>query len=167
MEEENIVIENEELVDGTTLPGSDSAEIPTQNVETPEENENLEVMPEPEPTEEQIAFKEVLASMEKIGLSIGDTVCFRNGEIGRIDNFYIDEQEMMYRIYVKITDTVMITLNEELKNTDGNVNYEATKILSKDFTSVKTEKELSELVLTKEQAQEELTTLKGQTVVIE
>ena len=61
----------------------------------------------------------------------------------------------------------MITLNEELKNTDGNINYEATKILSKDFTSVKIEKELSELVLTKEQAQEELTTLKGQTVVIE
>lgn len=167
MEEENTVIENEELVDGTVSSDNNSTEIPTQNVETPEENESLEVMPEPEPTEEQIAFKEVLSSMEKLGLSIGDTVCFRNGEIGRIDNFYIDEQEMMYRIYVKITDTVMITLNEDLKNTDGNVNYEVTKILSKDFTSVKTEKELSELVLTKEQAQEELTSLKGQAVVIE
>lgn len=172
MEEENTIVEEEELVSNETISNDNLEEINTPAEEpapTPEveKEESLKVMPETEPTPEQLAFKEVVAEMEKLNLNTGDTVCFRNGEIGRIDAFDINETDLMYRIYVKITDDVIITLNEELKNTDGNANYDVTKILSQDFTSIKTEIELSNLVLTKEQAQEELTTLKGQTVVIE
>lgn len=121
---------------------------------------------EPEKTAEQIAFEELINELEQLNLEKNDIVFFRNGVIGKIDATSINNEELMYRLYVKVTDDMIVTLNENFKNTDNNKNYDVDKILGSDFNT-KVTIPLEDLVLTKEQAQEELTNLKGQTVVIE
>lgn len=121
---------------------------------------------EPEKTAEQIAFEELINELEQLNLEKNDIVFFRNGVIGKIDAISINNEELMYRLYVKVTDDMIVTLNENFKNTDNNKNYDVDKILGSDFNT-KVTIPLEDLVLTKEQAQEELTNLKGQTVVIE
>ena len=71
-----------------------------------------------------------------------------------------------YSCFDECADKI-ITLNELFKDMTDDVNYNAVKIISKDFTNTKVEIEIEEIVLTKEQAQEELSSLKGQTVIIE
>lgn len=121
---------------------------------------------EPEKTAEQIAFEKLINELEQLNLEKNDIVFFRNGVIGKIDAISINNEELMYRLYVKVTDDMIVTLNENFKNTDNNKNYDVDKILGSDFNT-KVTIPLEDLVLTKEQAQEELTNLKGQTVVIE
>lgn len=120
----------------------------------------------PEKTEQQIAFEELINKLSELNLEKDDIVFFRNGVIGKIDAISINNEELMYRIYVKITEDIIFTLDENFKNTDNNRNYDVEKILGADF-NVKLTVDLEDLVLTKEQAQQELTNLKGQTVVIE
>lgn len=120
----------------------------------------------PEKTEQQIAFEELLNELSELNLEKDDIVFFRNGVIGKIDAISINNEELMYRIYVKVTEDIIFTLDENFKNTDNNRNYDVDKILGADF-NIKLTVDLEDLVLTKEQAQQELTNLKGQTVVIE
>lgn len=120
----------------------------------------------PEKTEQQIAFEELINELSELNLEKDDIVFFRNGVIGKIDAISINNEELMYRIYVKVTEDIIFTLDENFKNTDNNRNYDVEKILGADF-NVKLTVDLEDLVLTKEQAQQELTNLKGQTVVIE
>lgn len=120
----------------------------------------------PEKTEQQIAFEELLNELSELNLEKDDIVFFRNGVIGKIDAISINNEELMYRIYVKVTEDMIFTLDENFKNTDNNRNYDVDKILGADF-NIKLTVDLEDLVLTKEQAQQELTNLKGQTVVIE
>lgn len=120
----------------------------------------------PEKTEQQIAFEELINELSELNLEKDDIVFFRNGVIGKIDAISINNEELMYRIYVKVTEDIIFTLDENFKNTDNNRNYDVDKILGADF-NVKLTVYLEDLVLTKEQAQQELTNLKGQTVVIE
>lgn len=120
----------------------------------------------PEKTEQQIAFEELVNELSELNLEKDDIVFFRNGVIGKIDAISINNEELMYRIYVKVTEDIIFTLDENFKNTDNNRNYDVDKILGADF-NIKLTVDLEDLVLTKEQAQQELTNLKGQTVVIE
>ena len=126
-----------------------------------------EEIKEPEPTPEQLAFRELVASLAELNLEKDDIVIFNNKEIGRIDSISINEEDLMYRIYVKVTDNLIITLDENFKNLNDNKGYDATKILSKDFINIKVEIEIENLILTIEEAQEELSKIKGQTVIIE
>lgn len=130
-----------------------------------EQNENT-ITPS-EPTAEQIAFDKKVKELETIGLEKNDIVIFRNNDIGRIDSININKEDLQYRIYVKVTKDIIITLNENFKNTDNILNYDVIRIISPDFTKVKLEIEMKETVLTKEQAQNELTNLKGETIIIE
>lgn len=148
--------EEQNKVDNSTLP-----------VETLEENIQPTDIETQEPSEEQKAFDKLVLEMEQLNLEKDDVVVFRNGMLGRIDAISIDKDNLMYRIYVKLADTLIITLNEHFENMEENSNYNVDKIISKDFTNVKVEVKLDDLILTKEQAQEELTNLKGQNVIIE
>lgn len=148
--------EEQNKVDNSTLPA-----------ETSEENIQSTDIETQEPSEEQKAFDKLVLEMEQLNLEKDDVVVFRNGMLGRIDAISIDKNNLMYRIYVKLADTLIVTLNEHFENMEENSNYNVDKIISKDFTNVKVEVKLDDLVLTKEQAQEELTNLKGQNVIIE
>lgn len=148
--------EEQNKVDNSTLP-----------TETLEENIQSTDIETQEPSEEQKAFDKLVLEMEQLNLEKDDVVVFRNGMLGRIDAISIDKDNLMYRIYVKLADTLIITLNEHFENMEENSNYNVDKIISKDFTNIKVEVKLDDLVLTKEQAQEELTNLKGQNVIIE
>ena len=148
--------EEQNKVDNSTLPA-----------ETLEENIQSTDIETQEPSEEQKAFDKLVLGMEQLNLEKDDVVVFRNGMLGRIDAISIDKDNLMYRIYVKLADTLIVTLNEHFENMEENSNYNVDKIISKDFTNVKVEVKLDDLILTKEQAQEELTNLKGQNVIIE
>lgn len=148
--------EEQNKVDNSTLP-----------TETLEENIQSTDIETQEPSEEQKAFDKLVLEMEQLNLEKDDVVVFRNGMLGRIDAISIDKDNLMYRIYVKLADTLIITLNEHFENMEENSNYNVDKIISKDFTNIKVEVKLDNLILTKEQAQEELTNLKGQNVIIE
>lgn len=132
-----------------------------------EEKINEQIVEEQELSAEQIVFNKLISDMTGLELEKDDIVIFRNNNLGRIDGVFIDTQDLIYRIYVKITNNVIITLDENFKNTENDVNYDAVRIISKDFTKTKKEIELEDLVLTKEQAQEELSNLKGQNIIIE
>lgn len=132
-----------------------------------EEKINEQIVEEQELSAEQIVFNKLISDMTGLELEKDDIVIFRNNNLGRIDGVFIDTQDLIYRIYVKITNNVIITLDENFKNTENDVNYDAVRIISKDFTKTKKEIKLEDLVLTKEQAQEELSNLKGQNIIIE
>lgn len=119
------------------------------------------------PTVEQEEYLKLQAKMQKLGVVPEDVVVFRNGEIGRVHSIMDSIEETMYRVYVKVTEYMFITLNEDFMNVETDRGYDVVKILSKDFTKTKLERELENLVLTKEEAQEELSVLKGAKVIIE
>lgn len=160
-EEENIEIT------GPVGPVEESTTIYPSNEEVIDDKTEEPVVESNEPTPEQIAFDELLEKMNELQLEKDDIVIFYNNQIGRIDGIFISKEDLMYRIYVKVTNDKIITLNELFKDMTGDINYNAVKIISKDFTNTKVEIEIEEIVLTKEQAQEELSSLKGQTVIIE
>lgn len=132
-----------------------------------EEKTNEQTVEKQELSAEQIIFNKLISDMTGLELEKDDIVIFRNNNLGRIDGIFIDTQDLIYRIYVKITNNVIVTLDENFKNTENDVNYDAVRIISSDFTKTKKEIELEDLVLTKEQAQEELSNLKGQNIIIE
>ena len=132
-----------------------------------EEKINEQIVEEQELSAEQIIFNKLISDMTGLELEKDDIVIFRNNSLGRIDGIFIDTQDLIYRIYVKITNDIIVTLDENFKNTENDVNYDAVRIISSDFTKTKKEIELEDLVLTKEQAQEELSNLKGQNIIIE
>lgn len=162
-QEENTNIEAIEENLKTNTIEENNAEIIEEETIVEEEEE----IKEPEPTPEQLAFRELVASLAELNLEKDDIVIFNNKEIGRIDSISINEEDLMYRIYVKVTDNLIITLDENFKNLNDNKGYDATKILSKDFINIKVEIEIENLILTIEEAQEELSKIKGQTVIIE
>lgn len=132
-----------------------------------EEKINEQIVEKQELSAEQIIFNKLISDMTGLELEKDDIVIFRNNSLGRIDGIFIDTQDLIYRIYVKITNNIIVTLDENFKNTENDVNYDAVRIISSDFTKTKKEIELEDLVLTKEQAQEELSNLKGQNIIIE
>lgn len=132
-----------------------------------EEKTNEQIVEKQELSAEQIIFNKLISDMTGLELEKDDIVIFRNNSLGRIDGIFIDTQDLIYRIYVKITNNIIVTLDENFKNTENDVNYDAVRIISSDFTKTKKEIELEDLVLTKEQAQEELSNLKGQNIIIE
>lgn len=132
-----------------------------------EEKTNEQIVEKQELSAEQIIFNKLISDMTGLELEKDDIVIFRNNSLGRIDGIFIDTQDLIYRIYVKITNNIIVTLDENFKNTENDVNYDAVRIISSDFTRTKKEIKLEDLVLTKEQAQEELSNLKGQNIIIE
>ena len=158
--------ENTEII-GPVGPVEEPTTIYPSNEEVIDDKAEEPVAEPESPTPEQIAFDELVEKMGELQLEKDDIVIFYNNQIGRIDGIFISKEDLMYRIYVKVTNDMIITLNELFKDMTGDVNYNAVKVISKDFTNTKVEVEIEEIVLTKEQAQEELSSLKGQTVIIE
>ena len=132
-----------------------------------EEKTNEQIVEKQELSAEQIIFNKLISDMTGLELEKDDIVIFRNNSLGRIGGIFIDTQDLIYRIYVKITNNIIVTLDENFKNTENDINYDAVRIISSDFPKTKKEIELEDLVLTKEQAQEELSNLKGQNIIIE
>ncbi len=132
-----------------------------------EENQEEIIPTVSEPTVEQEEYLKLQAKMQKLGVVPEDVIVFRNGEIGRVHSIMDSIEETMYRVYVKVTEYMFITLNEDFMNIETDRGYDVVKILSSDFTKTKLERELENLVLTKEEAQEELSVLKGAKVIIE
>lgn len=119
------------------------------------------------PSPEAVAFDELVAQMGELNLAVNDIVLFRNNLIGRIENISIDKGFYQYRIYVKLANDFIVTLNEQFKNMIDDAGYDVVRIISADFTNTKIEVEPEDLVLTIDEAQEELTKLKGQNVIID
>lgn len=138
-----------------------------------EENQNIEVteqtptIVESTPSEEQKKFSEMVAQIAELNLEVDDIVLFRNNVLGRINSISINDADLMYRVYVKVGQDTIITLNEEFKNMMDDRNYDAHKIIAKDFTNEKVIIELDEIVLSKSEAQEQLSSITGQKIIIE
>ena len=137
-----------------------------------EENQNTEITEqtstviETTPSEEQRKFSEMVAQMAELNLEVDDVVIFRNNALGRISTIQISELSMIYRIYVKVGDSI-ITLNEEFKNLSDNIGYDVKKIMSHDFTNEKVEIELNEVIVSKTEAQRQLSEITGKNIIIE
>ena len=137
-----------------------------------EENQNIEITEqtstviETTPSEEQRKFSEMVAQMAELNLEVDDVVIFRNNALGRISTIQISELSMIYRIYVKVGDSI-ITLNEEFKNLSDNIGYDVKKIMSHDFTNEKVEIELNEVIISKTEAQRQLSEVTGKNIIIE
>lgn len=137
-----------------------------------EENQNTEITEqtstviETTPSEEQREFSEMVAQMAELNLEIDDVVIFRNNALGRISAIQVSELSMIYRIYVKVGDSI-ITLNEEFKNLSDNIGYDVKKIMSHDFTNEKVEIELNEVIISKTEAQRQLSEVTGKNIIIE
>lgn len=138
-----------------------------------EENQNIEVteqtptIVESTPSEEQKKFSEMVAQIAELNLEVDDIVLFRNNVLGRINSISINDADLMYRVYVKVGQDTIITLNEEFKNMMDDRNYDAHKIIAKDFINEKVIIELNEIVLSKSEAQEQLSSITGQKIIIE
>ena len=122
-EEENIEIT------GPVGPVEEPTTIYPSNEEVIDDKTEEPVVESNEPTPEQIAFDELLEKMNELQLEKDDIVIFYNNQIGRIDGIFISKEDLMYRIYVKVTNDKIITLNELFKDMTGDINYNAVKIL--------------------------------------
>lgn len=106
-----------------------------------------------------------IAEIDKLQLEKGDIVVFRNGEIGKINSFNINNTDMIYNFYVKVGN-MEVVIGPKLKEVTEDKNYDIIKIVSKDFTSIKKEIEVKPIIITKEEAEKQLSEAQGETVII-
>lgn len=162
--EENI--NAEEIVDTNVVEELPNTELPTEETPPVEETPPSEPILPDEPSQEQLDFEARMAEIDELNLEKDDIVILRNGDIGRIDAISKNEEERQFRIYVKITDNLLITIDDNFKSISNGLIYDVGKIISKDFTNTKLEVALTETIITKEEAEDELSTIKGETVII-
>ena len=106
-----------------------------------------------------------VAEMDKLQLEKGDIIVFRNGEIGKISSFNINNTDMIYNFYVKVGN-MEVVIGPKLKEVTEDKNYDIIKIVSKDFTNIKKEIEVKPIIITKEEAEKQLSEAQGETVII-
>lgn len=125
-----------------------------------EENLENEV---PKMTKEE--FDEVISKIESYNLEKDDIVIFRNDKFGRVQSLWKDEINHICRIYVDFNGRT-INLDENFNETSGERLFDVKKIAGSDFT-LKFERQLNDLVLTKEEAEKELSKIKGAPIRID